>query len=102
MSYEPTEDDLRKVQEALVKALPAARAAIRKQLDAIEEAVRDGTLEEFAKQMQGKCAKCDEPPVLHVTDVSADTGEVTSFKLCEEHAREYRDKLPPGKNLPSM
>jgi hypothetical protein len=35
-----------------------------------------------------QCAKCDRPSVLHMTEVNADTGEVTCIQLCEEHARE--------------
>jgi hypothetical protein len=104
MSYEPTEDDMRKMREVLAKAGAAARALVRIKLDAIEKAAREGTLDDYLEQHGGKalldllrrkCAKCDQRPVLHVTDVSSGRGEVTSLDLCEEHAREYRDQLPP-------
>jgi hypothetical protein len=40
-----------------------------------------------------KCDKCDNPSTTRVTEVHAN--EVRSFNLCEEHARAYRDELPP-------
>lgn len=93
------------MREALAKAGAAARALVRIKLDAIEKAAREGTLDDYLEQHGGKalfdllrrkCAKCDQRPVLHVTDVSSGTGEVTSLDLCDEHAREYCDQLPPG------
>jgi len=100
MCDKPNEDDLRKLRKLLAKGLPEIRAMIRKQVDAIEKATHEGTLDEFAGQLRGECAKCGHPPVVHVTEVSPGTGEVKSFDLCEEHAREYRDKLPPRTNEP--
>jgi len=118
MSDEPTEDELnrllravapsrelsahesRQLREVLTKVVPAVRAVMRKQAAAIEEAARDGKLWEFLEQLRGKCAKCDQPPVLHITEVNSGTGEATNIHLCEEHAREYRDDRPSGTSRP--
>jgi hypothetical protein len=83
-----TEVQLKRLREMLAKSGPASRAAIRRQLDALAEADRNGTHAEFVKLLRGKCAKCDQPPVVHVTDVGSGTGEVTTVDLCEEHAHE--------------
>ena len=40
-----------------------------------------------------KCDKCNNPATTSVTEVHADG--VQSFYLCQEHARRYRDELPP-------
>jgi hypothetical protein len=44
------------------------------------------------------CARCDQPSTTYVTEVHADG--VKSFRLCEKHARGYRDELPPRPGRP--
>ena len=95
-----TEEEIGQLRSVLARVIPVARAAMRQHLDSIEKAVRDGTLEQFVEQLRGKCAKCGQPPVMHVTEVSSGTGEATSFHLCDEHAGEYRDKHPPRTQQP--
>jgi hypothetical protein len=99
-SRELSGDESRQLREALKRVIPAVRAVMREQAAAIEKAVRDGTLEEFVEQRQVKCAKCGGPVVMHVTEPNAATGEVKTFHLCEEHAREFRDNLPPAAPQP--
>lgn len=85
-------------------AIPLAGRRRNAQVDAVEKASREGALDHDLKghlgkalleQLRGKCVKCDQPPVLHVTDLNSGTGEVTCFDLCEEHAGDYRNNLPP-------
>jgi hypothetical protein len=47
MSDEPNEDDLRKHREVTAKAVAAARAVIRKHIDEIDKAAREGRLDEY-------------------------------------------------------
>jgi hypothetical protein len=99
-SRELSGDELKQLREALKKVIPAVRAVQRKQAAAIEEAARDGTLEELFERWQVKCIKCGGPVVMHVIEPNSETGEAKTFHLCEEHAREFRDNLPPATPRP--
>jgi hypothetical protein len=78
-SRELSGDESRQLREALKRVIPAVRDVQRKQAAAIEEAVRDGTLEELFERWQVKCIKCGGPVVMHVTEPNPDTGEVKTF-----------------------
>jgi hypothetical protein len=99
-SRELSEDESRELRDALTKVVPAVRAAMRKQTAAMEEAARDGKLWEFLDQLRVKCAKCDKSPVTNVIIEVRSPCDVIRFGLCEEHAREYHDKRPPGTPRP--
>jgi len=36
-----------------------------------------------------RCRQCDKVAKVYMTKIEQGTGEVDSFHLCEEHAREY-------------
>lgn len=52
MSDEPDDDQSRRQREITAKAVAAAKAVIRREIAAVEQAARDGTLEKYLQDMR--------------------------------------------------
>jgi hypothetical protein len=54
MSKEPDDDQSRRQREITAKAVSAAQAAIRREIAAVEQAARDGTLEKYLQDKRDR------------------------------------------------